>query len=412
VTISRVAALVGSAVAVVIVAGLPGCTSPAEPPAGGTEGASPNRAQPTEAEPTEATEAEPTEEPRPRRDRTVRLAFAGDVLAHDALWKVARADARRAGEGGAFEFAPLFEPVRPLIESADLAVCHLETPVAPAEGPFSGYPTFSVPPQILGGITAAGFDACTTASNHSVDQGFDGLSRTLSALDQREIPHTGTARSPREQRHLLRVEVGGLEIVLLSYTYGTNGIPLEADKPWSVNLIDPASIRADARRAKATGADAVVVGLHWGDEYTHSPSDYQRTIAEQVTRSAAVDLVYGHHAHVVQPVRKVNGTWVAYGLGNFVAAHSTEVVGVYEGMVVEFDLTRLRGGEVKVRWTGYRPTYISPSNGVGMRVYDIRSALGRASVTQPLPNDLPSDLRSDLRAAGARVRAVVGRAPR
>jgi len=212
------------------------------------------------------------------------------------------------------------------------------------------------------------------------------------------------------------VEVGGLEIVLLSYTYGTNGIPLEADKPWSVNLIDPASIRADARRAKVTGADAVVVGLHWGDEYTHSPSDYQRTIAEQVTRSAAVDLVYGHHAHVVQPVRKVNGTWVAYGLGNFVAAHSTEVVGVYEGMVVEFDLTRLRGGEVKVRWTGYRPTYISPSNGVGMRVYDIRSALGRASVTQPLPNDLPSDLpsdlRSDLRAAGARVRAVVGRAPR
>ncbi len=331
--------------------------------------------------------------------------LTGDVLVHDGLWDVARRDARRVGSGaGTLDFRRILRPVRPLVRTADVAVCHLETPVAPRQGPFLSYPAFSVPPQILGALRATGFDACTTASNHSLDQGFTGLARTLSAMDRSRLAHTGTARDPSERRRLLRLRADGLEIALLSYTFGTNGIPIDADKPWSVNLVDPVRIRADARRAKAAGADAVVVALHWGEEYSHAPSGYQRQIAAQVTRSRDVDLVYGHHAHVVQPVEKVNGTWVAWGLGNFVAEQETDVVGIYEGMVAQFAITRRRD-ETRVRWTGYRPTYISgyDPRSPDMRVYDIEAELGDDSVGQPL--------RRQLRAAERRVRSVVGTVP-
>ena len=149
----------------------------------------------------------------------------------------------------------------------------------------------------------------------------------------------------------------------------------------------------------------MVVALHWGDEYSQVPSDYQLTVADEVTRSRDVDLVYGHHAHVVQPVRKVNGTWVAFGLGNFVAEQETEVVGIYEGMIAQFDLIPRRSGQVDVRWAAYRPTYITRYDPARprMRVHDIDAALGAG--TLPLP------LLQRMRAAKERVRSVVGELP-
>jgi poly-gamma-glutamate synthesis protein (capsule biosynthesis protein) len=335
----------------------------------------------------------------------VTVVMAGDVLMHDGLWEVARRHAERAGRGG-MDFRPVFQPTRDLVSGADLAVCHMETPVAPPEGPFSSYPVFSVPPQTLAGVEAAGFDVCTTASNHSVDQGFEGVRRTLAELDRQGLEHTGTARSKRERDRLLHVDVEGIDVALLSYAYGTNGMPVDADKPWSVNLIDVAAIRQDARRARDEGADAVLVALHWGDEYQHEPSAYQLDVADAVTRIRDVDLVFGHHAHVVQPVRRVNGTWVAFGMGNFVAQQSTDVEGVYEGMIARFTLQpRAPGGGVDVRWAGYSPTYISryDSAAPDMRVYDIGAALRDPSLSPAL--------KAEMRAARDRVRAVVGTPP-
>lgn len=332
--------------------------------------------------------------------------MTGDVLMHNGLWEVAKRDAVRNGQPpSSFDFGPMFEPVKPVIEPADLAICHMETPVAQRGGPFQSYPVFSVPPQTLSGVRRAGFDACTTASNHSIDAGFDGLAHTLDVMDREGIEHTGTARSRSERRDILHLDVSGLDVALLSYTYGTNGIPVDSDKPWSVNLIDPEAIRRDAARAKDDGADAVVVALHWGDEYQHEPSAYQVDIADAVTRIEDVDLVYGHHAHVVQPVRKVNGTWVAFGMGNLIAQQLTSVEGVYEGLAVQFDLTAKPDGGVSVRWAGYRPTFISPYSSAdpSMAVYDIATALRDPSVDP--------GLKAAMRAARDRVRAVVGPVP-
>ncbi len=294
----------------------------------------------------------PATSPRPRV-RRVRLALTGDILIHDNVWAAARS-------GHGFDFARLLAPARPLLARADLALCHLETPVAPAGGPYRSSPLFAAPPSIVPALAATGYDGCSTASNHTVDQGFAGVRRTLAALDRAGLAHTGSARSPEEQHRITTFDVHGLRIAWLAYSYGTNGMPVNADKPWSVDLIDPDRIVADARRARREGADAVLVALHWGDEYAPQPSTAQLELADRLTRSPAVTFVYGHHAHVVQPVRRVNGDWVAFGLGNFLAGQQGYRTGVDDGVVAEVTLTRRGDGPVRVARPRYVPTRIGP----------------------------------------------------
>src|SRR5437867_6222430 len=100
--------------------------------------------------------------------------------------------------GGHRDYSDLLAGVRPVIDQADLAICHLETPIAPASGPFKGYPQFSVPPEIAPALAGIGYDTCSTASNHTLDQGAKGVTTTLDTLDAAGIKHTGSARSARE----------------------------------------------------------------------------------------------------------------------------------------------------------------------------------------------------------------------
>jgi hypothetical protein len=330
-------------------------------------------------EPPQVPPQAPTDSPGPasplERDRQrVTIALTGDVLPHDTVWAA-------ADTGDGFDFGPILAPLSRTIRAADLALCHLEVPLAAATGPFSSYPRFSAPPQIAEALVATGYDGCSTASNHSVDQGHPGVLRTLRALDVVGLEHTGTARSVRESERVVSFERDGLRIAWLSYTYGTNGLPVDADKPWSVNLIDPARIRAEARRARQDGADAVLVALHWGSEYRHSPDAYQEQVARVLARAPAITLIYGHHAHVVQPIRRVAGTWVIYGLGNSVADQQATAPGVDTGLIAEVTLVRVGGGPVRVRPPTYRPTYIDTSLPSGLRVYDVLRRLAKSSLS-------------------------------
>jgi len=137
--------------------------------------------------------------------------------------------------------------IRPLVSAADLAVCHLETPLSPTGRNLSGYPRFNAPPQLAAAIRAAGYDACSVASNHSMDQGVQGVAGTLAVLDKAGLRHAGNGRSTREARPRL-LTVRGVRVALLSYTYGLNGFRLPRGRPWLVNLIRPGRILADARR--------------------------------------------------------------------------------------------------------------------------------------------------------------------
>ena len=266
--------------------------------------------------------ATPTPRPAPDPDVELTVVAAGDVLPHMPVLRSAR-----AGDG--YDFGRLLDPLDPWVQGADLALCHLEVPVAPGRSAPSGYPVFGAPAELAAGLADQGWDGCSTASNHAVDRGWAGVVATLDALDAAGLGHAGTARSAVEDTapQLYRLERAGRTVTVahLSATYGTNGMPVDADKPWSVQLLDADDVLARAGAARAAGADVVLVSLHWGTEYRTAPTDVQRAVAQRLADAGTVDLVIGHHAHVPQPVEQLAGgpggagMWVAYGLGNYVS---------------------------------------------------------------------------------------------
>jgi len=275
----------------------------------------------------------------------VDVVVTGDVLLHPALWEQARRDG-----GGTYDFRPLLSGLRPFLAEAELAVCNLETPLAPDGGPYSGYPSFTVPPQIAPALKAAGYDACTTASNHTIDAGTTGVERTLDTLDAAGLAHTGSYRSADAADRPLIVDAGGARVGIVAATYGLNG--LRADTAWRVDLIDTRRLVAKARQARAAGADIVLAALHDGVEYSSTPSARQVEVARALAESGEVDFVYGHHTHSVLPLEKHAGVWIAYGLGNSVAAHATDLAVNREGLTVTLRFTRTAGG-----WTAGDPRW-------------------------------------------------------
>jgi hypothetical protein len=328
--------------------------------------------------------------------RTITILGAGDVLLHPPLWAQAAADARAAGTSG-YDFDQIFGAVRPDVSGADLALCHLETPLGPPSGPFSGYPTFSVPPQVASAIAYAGFDSCSTASNHSLDVGSAGIARTVAALDAAGVRHAGTYRSAAAERIPNIIDIRGVKVAQLSYSFGFNGLRRPPGKRWLAHLIDPAAIFAEARRARAAGAQIVVVSLHWGTEYDHHPNADQRRWARQLLADPAVDLILGCHAHVVQPFEQVNGKWVAYGMGNEIARHTDPIDSNREGVMPRFTLTELAPGRWQVTRAEAIPTWMDLSPAI--RLVDLPSALADPAT--------PAPARATYRAAYRRIAAHV-----
>ncbi|MFF0570138.1 CapA family protein [Streptomyces sp. NPDC004041] len=256
--------------------------------------------------------------------RPFTLLAAGDVLPHSSVIDRAAVDAGGAG----YDFAPMLAGVAPVVSGADLAFCHMETVYGKKGGPYTGYPSFKSPPEIATALRTTGFDSCSTASNHTLDDGAEGVRRTLDALDGAGIRHAGSARSAAEAARPTILPAGpgkgAAKVAHLAYTYGTNDIPLPADRPWTVNVTDERKIIDEARAARRAGADVVVLSVHWGTEWQDEPDARQRELAERLTASTDrgrpdIDLVVGTHAHVPQAYEKVNGTWVVYGMGDQIA---------------------------------------------------------------------------------------------
>ncbi|MEU9231952.1 CapA family protein [Streptomyces subrutilus] len=251
------------------------------------------------------------------------LVATGDIIPYPSIIQRSADDADKPGE---YDFRKIFAGVKPLVSAADLALCHHEIPYGRPGGPYTGYPLFKAPHQLADALKDAGYDSCSTASNHTLDDGYEGLARTLEHLDRVGIPHVGSARSAEEARAPALMSAGGAKVAQLDYTYGTNGIPLPEGKPWAVNLIDKDRILADARAARAGGANVVVLSVHWGTEWQASPDEQQRELAQALTASRGpdglpdIDLIIGTHNHVPQPYEKINGTWVVFGMGDQVAS--------------------------------------------------------------------------------------------
>lgn len=279
------------------------------------------------------------------------VAASGDFLIHEPVWERARAD----GGGRRYDFRRMLRFVRPIVRRADIGLCHAETPMS-RRAP-SGYPTFNTPRALAGAIKWAGYDVCSTASNHSLDQGQRGIGSTGRALSRVGVAHTGSFSSEAAQKRSTIVTAKGVRVAFLAYTEMTNGIPLP--HRWSVNIARPRRILADARRARRRGAQVVVVNLHWGNEYQAAPSRFQRRVAGRLTRTGLVTAVVGQHAHVVQPISRVNGRLVVFGEGNLVSNQTAACCppATQDGLIAMLRIV-VNEGEAEVSGVDYVPTWV------------------------------------------------------
>jgi poly-gamma-glutamate synthesis protein (capsule biosynthesis protein) len=315
---------------------------------------------------------------------------SGDLLIHSAVFGRALAD----GGGRWYDFAPMFAQIKPYIAGADLALCHVETPMTPAAP--AGYPVFNTPPALATAIAATGWRACSTAGTHSLDQGQTGVDGTIRALDRAGVAHTGTFSSAAAQATPLIMTVKGIRVAFLAYTELTNGIP--SPHPWSVNRAAAAQILSDARRARADGAQVVIVNIHWGDQYTAQPSSFQLALAGQLTRSPDITAIVGQHVHVVQPIRVLGGKLVVFGEGNLISNQTSACcpAASQDGMIVLLTIT-VDGRGARVTFVRYVPVWVRHPDFVVLPA-------GIAWLTDPAD-------AAALRASYERTVAVAGRGP-
>lgn len=252
--------------------------------------------------------------------RCVTVTVSGDMLFHTNLWK--HFERSEPVAGSEFDFSELLAGQAQYLDQSDLSICQMETPLAAFGGPYRQYPIFSIPPEVAQTAADVGYQVCTTASNHSVDQGTEGLERTLDMLEQAGLQHTGTYRSEADADEVLVVETeAGVNIGIVTGTFSLNGLVAEHD--WQVDSLDRERLIARAEQARKAGADLVIAGLHVGTEYQNNPNSQQIELNRALIDSGEFDFVYNHHAHAVQPLEKYEGKWIAYNLGNSISVTSS-----------------------------------------------------------------------------------------
>ena len=338
---------------------------------GAAASAAPGAGSATGADPT------PTPSPAPTEARFT-IGYAGDVLTHMPVMD------DTAGGGGDIE--PLIAAARPWSEGVDLALCGMEVPVSP-DGVPSGYPVFGSTTAVVDALSRSGWDGCATASNHSWDQGFDGVVATADALRADSMGYSGTNRTQAEAAapyQLYELTRGGMTVTVaqLSSTYGLNGF--SADPDWAVNLNDVAWVEAQARAAREAGADVVVLHTQLGEEYSTEPVPEQTEFARAVAQTGQVDVLFGAHPHVPETNELLpggpggRGMWVSYSAGNFISNQSEELgtVLVSVGLFVWVDVVVTQDADgtrdVSVQALHWHPFTVDL--GGGHRLVDLAAA--------------------------------------
>lgn len=253
----------------------------------------------------------------------------------------------------------MFADVEPLLAGADMAICHLESPIAPIGGELFSYPKYQVPQQLAPALAYGGYDACSTASEHVFDGGAEAVNATVAALEAQGILQSGMARTPDEIKPL-PTEVGGVVVAHLAYTLRYDSKP-NIGEEWRSALIDIPRIIEDARQARSLGAQAVILSIHWGNEDSARPTDEQRRWAEELTASGQIDVIVGAHSHVLQPIEQINGVWVMFSLGNFLTNMPTKAARPAQGQdgaIVTITLTPAPNRRVTVGQPVVYPTWV------------------------------------------------------
>ena len=261
------------------------------------------------------------------------LVMVGDNLIHSSVYR----DAQRLAGGSGYDFKPIIEYIKEKVQNYDLAYYNQETVLGGTELGVSDYPTFNSPQEAGDAMLDAGFNLVSLATNHTMDRGEKAVLASIEYWKKHEDDVLAVgAYSSEEERNKVQIrEKNGIKYAMLSYTYGTNGIPVPNGKDYLVNvwptdlsLNDPSrdkdyqaykeQVKKDIEAVRDQ-VDVLMVAMHWGVEYTHNPTEYQKDSA-QFLADNDVDIIIGAHPHVIQPVTWIDDTLVIYSLGNFVSA--------------------------------------------------------------------------------------------
>lgn len=291
---------------------------------------------------------------------SITIAAVGDVLPHESI-----VDSVWQRETDSYDFRPVFAPVAAYLRAADYAVANLETRLGDPESGYTGYPEFNSPLGLAYALRSAGVDLVSTANNHSLDQGWEGVVGTLNRLDSVGLAHVGTNRSLSERQTPFIANIQGIRVAFLNYTEWLNGIePPEEHQEYAVSILDAKTVAKDAALARLWGADVVIALLHYGDEYERQPNEFQLEVSKQIL-SGGVDVILGSHPHVVQPIEhvlefdterwRVNDKYIVYSLGNFVSAQRVRYRD--SGLVAYVHITK-NGLRTYVTGVSYLPVYV------------------------------------------------------
>ena len=330
----------------------------------------------------------------PTNAANVKLAFCGDLVAHTGI------NDQALNLDGSYDYTSIFGGAQSFVTASDYAVCTMET-TFPDTTAYSGYPMFKSPSSLATSLKSFGFDMINTASNHCMDGLQAGLIRTLDVLDQNGLEHVGTYRSVEEKAStggILVKDINGVSVAFLSFTYGTNAIPVTGfeyvanifmkDYLTTVEDIDYDLLASDMGAARELDADMIIVMMHWGNEYYTEPVDYQKELADYLFEQGA-DIIVGGHTHVPEPVElrrvtDIDGNektgLIVYSLGNFISCQDDKYTELTA--VLNIDIQKnLDTGETYLRNVSYAPMYMVDLNDVNVtadwryRLWDLQSAI-------------------------------------
>ncbi len=328
-----------------------------------------------------STSSNESEQPQEKEetDTTFTLTAIGDVMCHNTQYM----DAYQK-ETDSYDFSYVFQDVSRYLKTADMVVGSLETSFAGKDKGYSNYPKFNSPDQLAYDLKKLGVNVLSTAGNHCLDMGFDGLSRTIDVLNDADISHVGTYQTPEDRDTILFRYVKGVKIAFVNYTYGTNGIAIPSGKEFCVNLIDKELMKKDMAEAKLQGADVVVACMHWGTEYRTTATEEQTALADFLFQNGA-DVILGNHPHVLEPMEKRTVTledgskkegFVIYALGNFICDQNAE--NTRNSIILNLKITKHVDGKVSVDSANYVPIYMYKENSSKsrkMKLLDIEKSI-------------------------------------
>lgn len=340
-----------------------------------------------------------------KSDITFTMAATGDIMCHNTIyWDAYNKSSSK------YDFSYIFDDIKYYIQTADIAIGNLETTLAGSKVGYSSYPTFNTPESLAKNLKKVGFDVLSTANNHSLDKGFNGIKSTLKYLDKADLSHTGTYSSKEDQQKILIKNVKGVKIAFLSFTYGTNGIAIPKGKEFCINLNDKETILEQLNLAKEQEPDMICVSMHWGTEYQTIPNSTQKKLADFLFENGA-DIILGNHPHVPQSmeertIKLEDGTekevFVIYSLGNFLADQGYKYT--RNSAILNIKITKhSETGKISIDKATYTPIYIYKDRSKSIQKFkllDIPSTISAydegtdTSIGKTMYNTLKTELKN------------------